>query len=114
LYIIEERYDQAIAILKRGEENIADDARHALYKNLGWAYLGKTDTQKALGYLQTSLALREDVADTHYLLGLVYEELGESELAVAAFERFLELADADMHLEWMDDARLRMEQLSKD
>jgi len=111
LCILQGRYDQAITILKRGETIVAEDARYALYKNLGWAYLGQENYQKALGYLQTSVALRQDFADTHYLLGLVYEALGETEMAIQELQTFLQYADPARHSEWIDDAQRRLKDL---
>jgi len=111
LYILQGRYDQAIAILKRGETIVAEDARYALYKNLGWAYWGQENYPKALGYLQTSVALRPDLADTHYLLGLVYEALGETKTAIHELQTFLQYADPTRDSEWVDDAQRRLKEL---
>lgn len=108
LYIFQGRYDEAIAILKRGETVVVEDARYALNKNLGWAYLEQKDYQKALGYLQTSVALRQDFADTHYLLGLVYEALDDTEMAIQELQTFLQYADPVRHSKWVDDTQRRL------
>jgi Flp pilus assembly protein TadD len=111
LYILQGRYGEAITILRRGETIVAEDACYALYKNLGWAYLGQENYQKALGYLQTSVALRQDFADTHYLLGLVYEAQGETEMAIQELQTFLQYADPARDSEWIDDAQRRLRDL---
>jgi tetratricopeptide (TPR) repeat protein/DNA-binding CsgD family transcriptional regulator len=49
----------------------------SIYKNLGWAYLMKSQYNQAEEYLQTALSLDSKYASAHYLMAKVLVEKGE-------------------------------------
>ena len=56
---------------------------------LGLIYYQLEDFQKARAELERTILLNNNYANALYFLGLVYDELGEKELAIKIFERIL-------------------------
>jgi choline-sulfatase len=85
--------DQGIALM---ESAIEKDPRaqmvHQTLNNLGLAYLGKGECEKAIATIEKSLAVRPDYANAMYNLGLAHEKCGDPKAALEAYEAYLKAA----------------------
>jgi len=115
LYIRRKDYNDAIHILKKGEQRAQDDeALYAIYKNLGWAHYEKGLYTQAIEELRRAIALRGDQAEPHYFLALIYERLGETEKAIQEWELCLALAVDPGESELAVEARSHLERLRRE
>jgi type IV pilus assembly protein PilF len=69
--------------------------RAKLHTELASLYYSRGSMAVALEELRTALAADDDYAPAHGMLGVVYQELRENELAEKSFQRALELAPSD-------------------
>ncbi|WP_089094263.1 serine/threonine-protein kinase [Nodularia sp. NIES-3585] len=73
------KYDEAEALaLKALELTKETEIQATLYKNLGWANLGKSNYSEANKYLQKSIDINGTKTDTYCLLAQVQDGLGET------------------------------------
>lgn len=115
LYIRRKDYNDAIHILKKGEQRAEDnEALYAIYKNLGWAHYEKGLYTQAIEELGRASALRGDQAEPHYFLALTYEKLGEDEKAIQEWEFCLALAVNLEESELAVEARSHLERLREE
>jgi len=92
------RYDQAITLYKKALNASSSEDDHLFqavaYRNLGAAYMGKEDFVRAIPELQASAALNDGEADTHYLLGMAYFQIGQEDMSL---EELLRVKEIDPH-----------------
>jgi len=111
LYILEENYDAAVPLLKKGLLLTNDDAvKYDLHKNLGWARLGQTRYEEAHVELQAAIALAPGQAPAHCLLAQVLERQSDRAGTRAEWDTCLKFADALRPDEdtWIGLARQRL------
>lgn len=67
---VQGKYDEAILLAIEGlkTQGLVADTQGALYKNLGWAYVGKGEPEKAIPLLQKSISYYSNRADIYCLL----------------------------------------------
>ena len=89
---------QPLAFYQRAsEQNPADpDALLAL----GWLYLQKDRTRRAVAVLSELVAVAPDDADAHYYLGVALAKEHRKSEAIASFQRALEKAPAFAEVYW--------------
>jgi serine/threonine protein kinase/tetratricopeptide (TPR) repeat protein len=99
-----ENFNQAIVIWS---------LERTFYVNaLGEAYFKIGELDKAVEKLEAVLEINPNYAQTHFLLGLVYEKKGKKEKARQHFQRFIAIwKDADENLPQLIDAKKRLEEL---
>lgn len=115
LYIRRKDYNDAIHILKKGEQRAQDDeALYAIYKNLGWAHYEKGLYSQAIEELRKAIVPQGDQAEPHYFLALTYEKLGEKEKAIQEWELCLALAVNLEESELAVEARSHLERLRRE
>jgi len=91
ILIHQQRYDEAIAVLKRLTEDILYKTPEFSYGNLGLAYLEKGETDLAIEALKRSIAAEPRYCVGSYRLGLAYEKKGDWEAARKALTRVFEV-----------------------
>jgi len=87
-------YDEALALFSTAEEKGED--KRLLYRGMGIAYMGKTDYESAVAYLEAALKLSdgnvEDMDfDINYYLATAYFKNGQKQEAVQAYNAILAL-----------------------
>ena len=87
-------YDQALTLFQTAREK--DEEERLIYRGMGIAYLGKTDYEAAITYLETALTLGgsrvEDLDfDINYYLATAYYKDGQFDEAVQAYNAILGL-----------------------
>ena len=92
-------YDEALSLFSAGEENGED--KRLLYRGMGIAYMGKTDYESAIAYLEAALKLSdgnvEDMDfDINYYLATAYFKNGQAQEAVQAYDAILALRPKEM------------------
>ena len=92
ILVHEQRYDEAIAILKPLTEDLVYASPEAAWGNLGWAYLQRGSVEEALDALRRAVAVQPLFCVGQYRLGLAYEKKGE---LGAARESFTKALDTD-------------------
>lgn len=117
LSIVEDRdYDAAIQWLLQGLERAkTPDLQSDLHKNLGWAYLEKSNAAKAEPHLEKAIALKRENAPAHCLLAQVRSQLGNKTGALVEWENCLTVGESDRRPEveaWREQARQQLEQKS--
>lgn len=85
-------YDKAISLFQTAEEN--GEEERLLYRGMGLAYLGKTDYEAAIAYLETALRMGsswvEDLDfDINYYLATAYYKNGQLQEAVKVYDAIL-------------------------
>lgn len=99
-YYQNQQLNLAIEAYQQALELNPDDAE--VVYNLGATYLQqalatgqpkKTDLDKALTQLERAIEMQPELPHPYYALGAAYQYLGEQELAIQNFEKFLELDD---------------------
>lgn len=85
-------YEKALSLFQTAEEN--GEEERLLYRGMGLAYLGKTDYEAAIAYLETSLRLGdgwvEDLDfDINYYLATAYFRNGQTQEAVRVYDAIL-------------------------
>ncbi len=109
-YILAGRFKQARPILEAAIERHGDQPQ--LWINLGAVYLGNpilatdADQRKALEAFNKAVALDPYAPNVEYNIGLIHRDRGETELAINAFKRALEVNPNDT------DARRMIEKLT--
>lgn len=106
-YILQRKWDRAVAVLSKAAEVNADNAM--LWTNLGAAHLGRLEVagpqhqERAIEAYERALQADPQAPNVHYHLGLVYKERGELNRASAFFQRALEVFPADKDARyWLD------------
>ena len=84
-------YEKALALFQTAEEN--GEEKRLLYRGMGLAYLGKTEYDAAITYLEAALRLGSGRVenldfDINYYLATAYYKIGRLEDAVAFTTRF--------------------------
>ena len=94
VYILLKRYDEAEVCLEKATQI---DPNHAdIWVNLAAARLGdlekssRQQQDRAIEAYHQALAVKPDVANVHYMLGLIYRQRKEYLRAIAHFSRALE------------------------
>lgn len=87
-------YEKALTLFQTAREN--GEAERLLYRGMGLAYLGQTDYEAAVAYLETALSLGngrvEDLDfDINYYLATAYYKNGQMEDAVRCYDAILGL-----------------------
>jgi non-specific serine/threonine protein kinase len=104
-------YDEALENLNKA--SLIWSWYRAFFVNaLGEAYfkIGKSD--EAVGKFRNVLEINPNYAQTHYMLGLIYEKKGKKEKAREHFQKFLEIwKDADENLPQLIEGKKRLEEL---
>jgi tetratricopeptide (TPR) repeat protein len=100
------QYQEALSVsldaLKRAPEN------YYVHSNLATAYFQLQAFAQAVEHFEWIIERRPETTIAHYFLGICYDKLMEYELALAAYERFLEVADANQHQMEVDNVRFRL------
>jgi protein O-GlcNAc transferase len=103
------RYDESAQRYREALERDPDHDKAATKLGLVLTYLEKMDEADTV--LQARIARHPEDAEAHYLLGTIYEKQEKYAEAVAAYDKFLELAgDADPNA---DEARKRVRALKR-
>ncbi len=104
-------YQQALENFNRAA--VIWSLERAFYVNaLGEAYFKTGELNKAAEKFEAVLKINPNYAQTHYLLGLVYEKKGRKEKARQHFQKFMAIwKDADENLPQLIDAKKRLEEL---
>jgi len=117
LFLSKGFYQQALENLNKAA-NIKSLDVTFFVNALGEAYCALTSIfrmgklNKAVEKLEAVLEINPNYAQTHYLLGLVYEKKGKKEKAKQHFQKFVEIwKDADENLPQLIEARKRLEEL---
>ncbi|MCM1266582.1 MAG: tetratricopeptide repeat protein [Bacteroidales bacterium] len=87
-------YGQALALFQTAREK--GEEERLIYRGMGLAYLGQTDYEAAIAYLETALTLGgsrvEDIDfDINYYLAAAYYKNGQFEEAMQAYDAILSL-----------------------
>jgi tetratricopeptide (TPR) repeat protein len=94
----------------RNAANITSLGRTFFLNALGQAYLNVGEYGAALGEFEAALDANPNSAQTHYLLGLLYDQQGANEKAKEHFGRLMEVwEDADESMPQLIDAKKRLE-----
>lgn len=98
-YVLEQRYDEAAELLERTARKAPDN--HNVWVNLAAARLGPLEESneeqqaRAIEAYEKALAANPEVANVHYMLGLIYRSRGDNNRAAAHFTRALEQNPGD-------------------
>lgn len=93
-YVLEQRYEAAAELLERAARQAPDN--YNVWVNLAAARLGPLEEsdegqqRRAIEAYERALAVNPDVANVHYMLGLIYRSRGDNNRAAAHFTRALE------------------------
>lgn len=90
ILIHQERYVEAVKILVPITEDILYGTPEIAWGNLGWAYLGMGDNNKAIPALRRAVAAQPLFCVGSFRLGVAYHRTGAMESAVEALNRALE------------------------
>jgi tetratricopeptide (TPR) repeat protein len=88
--IHQQKYGEAIQILEPLANDILYPTPETAWGNLGWAYLLKGETDKAIETLRRALALQPEFCVGGYRLGLAHEKKGQLQEARDAMTRALQ------------------------
>jgi tetratricopeptide (TPR) repeat protein/TolB-like protein len=92
--------------------NIESLDRQFFINALGEAYFKVGELDKAAKKLESVIRINPNHAQSHYLLGLVYQKRGEQEKAKEHFEKFMYIwKDADENLPQLVEAKKQLEVL---
>jgi Tfp pilus assembly protein PilF len=91
-YMEMQRWDDAVLQLKAVTDDLFYQGQDSAGINLGLAYLGKGDTEKALQVMKGSVAAYPRNPQARVTLGRVYFALNKLDLAIEEFRRAVELA----------------------
>lgn len=86
----QQRYDDAIAVLRPLTQDIQYTTPENAWGNLGWAYLMKGDPDRAVEALRQAVALQPEFCVGQYRLGLAYERKNDFSSARDYFSRAIE------------------------
>ncbi len=100
------QYQDALSIsldaVQRAPEN------YYVHSNLAAAYFQLQQFAQAAEQFKWIIGHRPETAVAYYFLGICYDKMMEYELALPAYERFLEIADAGEHQMEIDNVRFRL------
>ena len=97
-------YEYALNLIRPGLQQAREiNTKASLLKNLGWAYLLMGRYPEAEKLLLESINLRQDLAESHCLLGEVRQQMGDKEGAIASFKKCLSLGNEEII--WANKAR---------
>lgn len=92
------RYEDAVVLLRRATSRAPDQAQAIFFANLGEAHRRMGEAGEATAALRRAIALKFDLAEAHYTLGLTQSSRGHLDEALASFNRAIafkpSLADA--------------------
>jgi tetratricopeptide (TPR) repeat protein len=95
LYILQARnYGGALRHLNywiKNLERVPVGVHYALFKNRGWVNFESKNLVQAKDDLETAIKKNSDGAAAHYLLGRVFEELGDQAKARQQWDQFMEI-----------------------
>jgi serine/threonine protein kinase/Tfp pilus assembly protein PilF len=92
--------------------NIKSLDRPFFINALGEAYFKIGELSKAIEELEAVFETNPNYAQTHYLLGLIYQKRGQKEKARGHFQKFMDIwKDADENLPQLIEAKKRLETL---
>lgn len=99
---IEERFQQALAMLHAKQYDFAIKALHRVielapkmpeaYVNMGYALIGKEDFKAAADFFNAAIELKPYQANAYWGLAISMEQLGELEAALGAMRTFIHLS----------------------
>jgi type IV pilus assembly protein PilF len=87
ILVHEQRFDDAIAVLKPLTEDLVYASPESAWGNLGWAYLQRGSVGEAIDALSRAVAVQPLFCVGQYRLGLAYEKKGDLPLAREAFTK---------------------------
>ncbi len=111
-YIMAGRHKEAIPLLEAARDAEPDNVM--VWINLGAAYLGNPvlataeQQMQAIGAFEKALELNPAAPNVHYNLGLIFVDRGDTDLAVAAFRRAIQVNPLDR------DARYWLRKLTEE
>jgi len=87
-------YEKALTLFQTAEEN--GEEERLLYRGMGLAYLGKTDYEAAIAYLEKALQMGDGMVenldfDINYYLATAYYKNGQMQEAVGVYDAILGL-----------------------
>jgi tetratricopeptide (TPR) repeat protein len=100
--VVESHFDETEELLRAGEfqkaleraqlaQRLLSRDRHVTLNNIGRAYLGLNDPQRAIEALEASIRLGPDYLPAHNELGIAHMAAGNHERAAAAFREALRI-----------------------
>lgn len=102
---VDERFQQAIALLHAGQYEYAIAALDAVlelvpnlpeaYVNMGYAFLGLEEYGPAQGAFETAINLKVDQVNAYYGLAVAFEGQKEYEAALGAMRSYIHLSQPD-------------------
>ena len=93
ILVAERKYDDAIAVLQPLAEDIIYKTPELAWYDLGGAFLGKGDNDRAIDALSRAVALKPSFCWANYRLGLAYEKKGMLDAARKELTEAVEPAD---------------------
>jgi tetratricopeptide (TPR) repeat protein len=106
-----QRYQEALPPLLDALQRAPGD--YYAHSNLATAYFQLKDFAQAAEHFQWIVDLRPETAIAYYFLGICRDKLMEYDLALKAYERFLELADAKQQQAEIDNVKYRLPSLRR-
>lgn len=100
------RYQEALSISQDALTRAPDN--YYVHSNLATAYFQLQAFAQAAEHFRWIIQQRPETTIAYYFLGICYDKLKEYELALAAYERFLQVADAGQHQMEIDNVRFRL------
>lgn len=89
------RYQAAVPLYRQAlqKDSVQNDEelQATAYRKLAEAYMGMEDFVSAIPQLQSSITLREENAEAHYMLAICYFQSGQGDRAMNELERVREL-----------------------
>ena len=98
-YVLAGRHEKAIPLLEAARD--AEPQNVMIWINLGAAYLGNPilatpeQQKQAIGAFEAALELNPGAPNVNYNLGLIFVDRKENDLAVAAFQRAIQVNPLD-------------------
>lgn len=89
ILVHQDRYDEAISVLKPLADDMVYATPEKAWGNLGWAYLLRGNNDEAIDALTRAIAVQPLFCVGYYRLGLAYEKKGELKLAREALSKAL-------------------------
>jgi tetratricopeptide (TPR) repeat protein len=81
------RWDEAIAMFQKALNNLFYATPEFAHYNMGLAYQGKGEPEKAIEHFKAAIDLKGHYVDPHIALGGIYQEAGRDAEALEAFQR---------------------------
>lgn len=88
-----EAYQQALELNPDDAEVVYNLGATYLQQALSTGQVNEADLEKALTEIKRAIEIQPELPHPYYALGAAYQYLGEQELAIQNFEKFLELDD---------------------